>query len=209
MTASHSTPLTEKTTTESIRQQMIDCMEASHALRDEEIRFVLDSISVKRFKKGSILLNEGQIPGACYCNFQGCVRQFYLKDGEERTTFFYTEGQQITTITSEALRQPAKFYLECVEDTFLTIMPHERELELFRRFPKFEAFGRLDMERRLIEYQEMLASYIITTPEERYLNVLKDRPELVHRVPQYQLASYLGIKPESLSRIRKRIMMRA
>ena len=209
MTASQAAPLRETTTTETIRQQMVDCMAASHGLRDEEIRFVLDAVSVKLFKKGSILLNEGQIPAACYCNYQGCVRQFYLKDGEEKTTFFYTEGQQITTITSQELRKPVKFYLECVEDTFLTIMPHESELELFRRYPKFEAYGRLDMERRLMEYQEMLASYIITTPEERYLNVLKNRPELVHRVPQYQLASYLGIKPESLSRIRKRIMMRA
>lgn len=209
MTAGQLSPLTETTTTETIRQEMVDCMASSHGLRDQEIRFVLDAVSVKLFKKGSILLHEGQIPAACYSNYQGCVRQFYLKNGEEKTTFFYTEGQQITTITSKELRKPVKFYLECVEDTFLTIMPHESELELFRRYPKFEAYGRLDMERRLMEYQEMLASYIITTPEERYLNVLKDRPELVHRVPQYQLASFLGIKPESLSRIRKRIMMRA
>lgn len=209
MTASPPSSLTKEMTTETIRQGMIDCMSGSHVLRDEEIRFVLDSVSVKHFKKGTILLQEGQIPTACYCNYQGCVRQFYLKDGEEKTTFFYTEGQPIATITSEVLRKPAKFYLECVEDTFLTVMPYECESELFRRFPKFEAYGRLDMERRLIEYQEMLAAYITTTPEERYLNVLKDRPDLVHRVPQYQLASYLGIKPESLSRIRKRIMMRA
>ena len=80
--------------------------------------------------------------------------------------------------------------------------------KIFDRFPIFESLSRMDTEKRLCQYQKMLANYIITTPEERYQNLLQFRPNLLSRVPQYQLASYLGITPESLSRIRKRIAYR-
>lgn len=71
-----------------------------------------------------------------------------------------------------------------------------------------ESMSRMSLQEELNTYQEMLVTYITTNPEERYLNLLKYRPELLHRVPQYQLASYLGVTPESLSRIRKRIFLK-
>ncbi len=79
---------------------------------------------------------------------------------------------------------------------------------MFQVFPHFESICRVAVEDELGKNQEKLASYIIKSPEERYLELLETRPDLLDRVPQYQLASYLGIKPESLSRIRKRIMVR-
>jgi len=88
-------------------------------------------------------------------------------------------------------------------------MTQENELELFRRFPRFESLSRRALEEKLGNYQQMLANYIIKSPEERYIDLLENRPELLGRVPHYQLASYLGVKPESLSRIRKRIIQKA
>jgi len=79
---------------------------------------------------------------------------------------------------------------------------------MYKRFPMLESLSRISLQEELHNYQEMLATYITTSPEERYLNVLKYRPELLNRVPQYQLASYLGVTAESLSRIRKRIMLK-
>jgi len=84
----------------------------------------------------------------------------------------------------------------------------ENEQEFFERMPRMEMFNRLGVEMELQKSQEALAEYIITTPEERYLNLVQTRPDLLERVPQYQLASFLGVTPESLSRIRKRIMGR-
>ena len=74
--------------------------------------------------------------------------------------------------------------------------------------PRMETLNRMGVEMELQKSQEALADYILTSPEERYLNLLQTRPDLLDRVPQYQLASYLGVTPESLSRIRKRIMMK-
>jgi len=88
-------------------------------------------------------------------------------------------------------------------------MTQEDENELFRRFPRFERISRIALEEELGNYQEMLANFMMSSPEERYLKLLKNRPDLLDRVPHYQLASYLGVKPESLSRIRKRIMRKA
>lgn len=172
---------------------------------EKEIEYITEALEIRQYKAGDILLRAGEIANACYHTLKGCVRQYYLIDGEEKTTFFYTEGQSIVSYSSATEKVPAKHYLSCVEDTTLAVMTTEKEEELYRKFPKFESLSRVDLEKQLGNYQEMLANYITTTPEERYLDLLENRPELLRRVPQYQLASYVGVKPESLSRIRKRI----
>lgn len=169
---------------------------------------VLDLVEIKRFEKGSLLLQEGQYAKECYYNVQGCIRQFYLKKGEEKTTFFYLEEQSVSSINSTIADTPVDYYLECTEDTILAVMSHEKEEELYSRFPRFETLCRQGLERQIAEYHHMLMAYMTSSPEERYLNLLRDRPQLLDRVPQYQLASYLGVKPESLSRIRRRILTR-
>ena len=92
-----------------------------------------------------------------------------------------------------------------MEDSTLVVCYPDRAEAMFKRFPKFESLCRILTEEDLGKTQEAFATFVISSPEERYLNLLKNRPGLINRVPQYQLASYLGIKPESLSRIRKRI----
>ena len=103
---------------------------------------------------------------------------------------------------------PSKFSLECLEDSRISVVSFEKEQEIYKRFPRFERMCRETTERDLIEYQEKFANYISWSAEQRYLDLLKNRGDLLDRVPQYQLASYLGVKPESLSRIRKRISIK-
>lgn len=177
-------------------------------LSDTEIRGILDSMNVRTFKKGALLVKEGQVADLCFFILKGCVRQYYLVDGEEKTTNFYTEGQPIAPYEGTFKRKPARFYLSCVEETIASVGSAEDEARLFKLFPHFEAIARVAVEEELGKNQEKLASYIINTPEERYLQLMETRPDLIDRVPQYHLASYLGIKPESLSRIRKRIMLK-
>lgn len=207
MTLQHGTsPLT--TPVPSPAEALNDCVTNGSILYPEEIEAVVSLVEIKSFKKGSFLLQEGQYPQACYHNIQGCVRQFYLRGGEEKTTFFYLENQSISSAGSVVSGAPVNYYLECTEDTLVAVMSHEKEEALFSRFPRLERLCRLDLERQVATYQQLLATYMITSPEERYLNLLRDQPQLLERVPQYQLASYLGVKPESLSRIRKRILRR-
>ncbi|KFE71988.1 Crp/Fnr family transcriptional regulator [Hyalangium minutum] len=103
---------------------------------------------------------------------------------------------------------PADHFLVCAEDTTVVVGTEQREQDLYRRFPRFESISRRVMQKVLAEQQERFASYLTDGPEQRYLKLSKTRPEIFQRIPQYQLASYIDVKPESLSRIRKRIATR-
>jgi CRP-like cAMP-binding protein len=177
-------------------------------LSEAEAKAIIENINFRSFKKGDFLLREGQISNICYFNLKGLVRQYYLIDGEERTTNFYTEGQPISPNEGTFKKMPSKFYLSCVEDCILSVGTPEDEIKFFKKFPQFETVCRIAVEDQLGKSQQEFADFMLKNPEERYLNLMKTRPELIDRVPQYQLASYLGIKPESLSRIRKRIMQK-
>lgn len=176
-------------------------------LSESEAIEIIKLLKIKSFKKGALLLKEGQVAKLCYFVLKGCVRQYFLVDGEEKTTNFFTEGQPVTPYEGTYKRKASKYYLACIEDTILTVGTPEDEKLFFEKFPHLEPVSRLAVEEELGKSQDMLTSYILSSPEERYLNLLKTRPELLERVPQYQLASYLGVTPESLSRIRKRIML--
>lgn len=174
-------------------------------LNEEETKAIIECIPIKTFPKGTLLLREGQISRESYFNIEGCVRKYYLVDGEEKTTEFYIEEESIASLQSYTNKVPANHYFECVEDCKLAVLGYEKEQELFKRVPKFESLCRVSVEEDFGKQQEALAKFITSSPEERYLNLLENRPGLLQRVPQYHLASYLGVKPESLSRIRKRI----
>lgn len=196
--------LSQTSKTELLQECVSECI----PLSEQEVESIKELVIVRHFKKGTLILREGQISTNCYSILSGCVRQYYLKNGEEKTTFFYTEGQTIFALRGSNQNLPAKHYLACVEDTTLTLLTQENEREMFRRFPRFQTLSRIALEEELGNYQQMLADYIIYSPEERYLNLMNFRPDLLDRVPHYHLATYLGVKPESLSRIRKRIMIK-
>lgn len=175
----------------------------------KEERVITDNlIPVKEFKKGFCLLEEGKVANCCYFTIQGCVRSFQILDGDERTTGFFTEGEAIAPLKSYISRQPSEFYLECVEDSVLAVLSYDAEKELYQKIPKMEALCRMNIEEEFGKQQDFLLSFLTKNPEERYLELQRTKPELLQRVPQYQLANYLGIKAESLSRIRKRLSSR-
>ncbi len=174
-------------------------------LTEEDKKAVTKCIPIKKYKKGTILLREGQIATESYFNLSGIVRQYYLFDGEEKTTYFFTEEESIASLTSYVKKVPANHYFSCVEDCTLAVLTYDCEQELCNKVPKFETLCKYSIEGEFGKQQEMLSSFIMQSPKERYLHLLQTRPELMNRVPQHQLASYLGVKPESLSRIRKRI----
>jgi CRP-like cAMP-binding protein len=179
------------------------------SLTEEETKAITDDISIRNFKKGTILLNEGETSTEGYFILKGCIRQYCILNGEEKTTNFYTEEQWVLSRKSYAQKIPADHYFSCIEDCILLIGNIDKETIFYQKiskFPRLQKLSRSIIEKEIGEYQETLTSYITDTPEQRYLKLLKNRPELIQRVPQYQLASYIGVKPESLSRIRKRIL---
>lgn len=172
----------------------------------EEEKNAINSLNVFRsVKKGTTLLKEGQKSNDAYFVLKGCIRTYYIIDGEEKTTAFYTEMEGLTPncVISKA---PSDYYISCVEDCILTVTTPEMEAESFKQFPRFESLCRLLSEEVLAKQRISFDEFITSSPEQRYLNLLQKRPDLIRRVPQHQLASYLGMKPQSLSRIRARIL---
>ncbi|HEY9486900.1 MAG TPA: Crp/Fnr family transcriptional regulator [Chryseosolibacter sp.] len=173
-------------------------------LREEEKKAILDLNIFRSYDKGSILLNEGDIPHLAYFVIKGCLRTYLIVEGEEKTTEFYTEMQGVTPGGINT-KTPSTHYVECVEDSIITVSDPRLEKEIFEKFPRFETLCRIMSEELLAKSQVAFDDFRTSSPEQRYLNLVRTRPDLVQRVPQYQLASYLGIKPQSLSRIRKRL----
>lgn len=174
-------------------------------LSQEEIDGIIATMTIKTYPKGTILLKAGEISMEAYFVLEGCVRQYFLIDGEEKTNNFFSEEQWVISVNSMTNNQPSKHFLECCEKCVLVVGNREKEEALYKQFPKLETVSRKVIEKVFAEQQELSGSYFTDSPEERYLKLLQTRPELVQRIPQYMIASYIGVKPESLSRIRKRI----
>lgn len=177
------------------------------SLSGDEQRAISESLRIDEYKKGKYLLRQGEFSAIkCYFVLKGCVRQFFIDEsGKEVTTNFFTEEQAIPIINEKTQGELSKYSLVCIEDCILVVGDIDSENTMFNQYPQLEMMIRKMMEINLGEMQEQLGEFISSSPEERYKTVLRQCPQLIDRVPQHQLASYLGITPESLSRIKKRI----
>ncbi len=178
---------------------------SSDSNTQEEKDFFAENIGVKRVKKGDFVLKEGQINKSSYHLFKGCIREFYLRDGEEKTVAFYTAGDSLTDDGDNVNKSPSAVSWECVTECIISVFPFAVEKEMYRLFPRLESFCRIEIEKQYSNYKSAVNSYLAASPEERYENLIRTKPELFQIVPLYHIASYLGVKPESLSRIRGRL----
>lgn len=174
-------------------------------LNEDEKKAITSLNIFHSFKKGEILLEEGKSSNQGYFVLKGCLRSYYILEGEQKTTAFYTE---LEGVTPQCMidNKPSKYYISCIENSILLVSTPEMEAEMFRKFPKFESLCRVLSEKLIAKQQIDLDLFKILSPEKRYLDLLTKRPDLIQRVPQHQLASFLGIKPQSLSRIKSRIL---
>lgn len=173
-------------------------------LSEEEKNALISLDIFHSFKKGTILLKEGQKTKESYFVLKGCIRTYYVIDAEEKTTAFYTEMEGLTP-PCVITKTPSDYYVSCIEDCILLISNSDMEAEVNAKFPKFESLCKKLSEELLAKERMDFDEFKTSTPEQRYLNLLEKRPDLIQRVPQHQLASYLGIQPQSLSRLRARI----
>lgn len=174
-------------------------------LTEDNKQFIENMIVTKRYKKGALVLKEGEKSEDSYWVIKGCLRSYFLVDGKEKTTEFYTE-QDVVAPVCVVDKKPSQYFISCEEDAVLLVSNPKLEESGFAQFPQFEKLCRLMSEIQSAKKQAALDNFKLSNPEQRYIHLLQTRPELLQRVPQHQLASYLGILPQSLSRLRKRII---
>lgn len=189
-----------------LRGELVSFISKFKAFNPEEVETIAANITVRAGKKGTVLVREGDVWNECYFVLKGCLRQYVIADGIEITTQFYTEEQAAVQFTSYTSQSKSLSYLSCVEDCILIVGETNQETAMYKQHPKLEQITGMMMKKDFGKAQDDLAYFIASSPEERYLNLLETKPDLLQRVPQHQLASYIGVTPESLSRIRKRIL---
>ena len=175
------------------------------SLTDDEKNVLLSLNLFHSLKKGTVLLKEGQKSKDSYFVLEGCIRSYYFVEGEERTTAFHTEMEALTP-PCVLSKTPSEYYISCTEDTIVIISNSDMEEEVNSKFPKFAVMCRMFSAELLAKQRIDFDEFKTSSPEQRYLNLIQKRPDLLQRVPQHQLASYLGITPQSLSRLRSRLV---
>lgn len=170
----------------------------------EEIR--LSGVKLQRVSvvPKTILLEEGEVADRLYFVEKGCLRLFFLHDGKDVTFQFFTEGEMVASFNSMLFRQPSDFSLESIEASELITMSRDDFTTLIDSNHKIREYYEKKLIERFSAYQKLFLSHIKLNPRQRYERLMKEQPELIRRVPQHYIASYLGITSVSLSRIRGR-----
>jgi CRP/FNR family transcriptional regulator, anaerobic regulatory protein len=172
---------------------------------EEEWR-VHQSMLVRRFlKKGEFILRGGEVCNHVTFLNKGFVRVYNVVNDEELTANFAFEGNYVTDYTSFVSRQPSLDNIVAMEDLEILQLNYNDMQAAYEKYPVWQKFGRLIAEYILIFATERSRTFLFLSPEERYLKLIKDRPKVIANVPLKYIASYLGITPEALSRIRKRM----
>lgn len=177
-------------------------------LQEQERPILAALLQVETFQKGTLLQEEGQVPRHCFFVLEGCVRQYQLADGLEQTMEFFTPDHPAISSGSYLQKTPSPFFLACSEQAILLVGSPERDQQIQEQFPVLQQIIGQMTEEAWVTAQHKHTLFKHSTPEERYLDLLEHRGDLFQRVPQHQIASYLGMTPESMSRIRKRIAAR-
>lgn len=160
----------------------------------------------QHLRKGDFLLREGEVCHGTYFVEKGLLRMYSLdKNGKEHIIQFAPESWLISDRSSQFFNEKSRYYIDAVEDSEVLFLTNEFFTELHKRFPETVQSNDLLLQKHIRNIQQRVNSLLAETAEERYLNFIKMYPNLMLRLPQWMVASYLGITPESLSRVRKEL----
>lgn len=172
----------------------------------KSLEMIMDQLHPVSYSKGDLLVRQGDVAENCYFVLKGCLRLFFIdEDGNEHTSGFYIEEDSLTIRESFKYHKPSPFGIECLEDTIVIEGDLDSEKEMKADVPLLQGMIQDVLEMELDKNQQIQSRFRSMSPEDRYRDFLKSNPNLIDRVPQNMVASYLGMKPESLSRIKKRL----
>lgn len=173
------------------------------ALNNEEKQLVTEKFQPRLYRKRQYILQEGDVCKQMNFVVRGCLRMFAIDNkGNTHILQFAAENWWITDISSFYERKNSKLNIDALEDTMVLQISFENLTSLYNEAPKFNRIFRVLIENSHVALQKRLLQNISSTAEERYLSFIQTYPQLSNRIPQTQIASYLGITPEFISRIR-------
>ena len=176
------------------------------SLTEEELKQAESLFKTKKIEKGKILLQLGEVCQYTYFVTNGCLRSYVIDDkGKEHILQFAIENWWISEQVSFMNHEPAMYFIDAVEDTEFVQTDENGWQEFHRLIPRAAEMNRKLQLNSLRSFQKRLVSHLSASGEERYLSFIKTYPPLALRLPQKMIASYLGVTPESLSRIRKEL----
>jgi CRP-like cAMP-binding protein len=174
-------------------------------LTEEAWNKVQEKFTFQYLKRGDLLTRNGEVCRQVSFINKGLLRMFYLVDGKEICTAFGKENEYLAQYDSFLTGQPSAGNIDALEDCELINLSYDNVQELYVKEPVFQIFGRKVAEMLFLMISSQTNSLLTQTPEERYKAVVEEEPFVIQRVPQYMIASYIGITPEHLSRLRRKM----
>jgi CRP-like cAMP-binding protein len=186
--------------------QLVDDTVAPLTMNWPVVNRLAETVTFRTFDKGENLLEADQVASNLFYVNRGLIRYYYIDEraGEERTGQFFDADTVYTDVMSFGTLMPSSQYIQALEPSEILSIPRNAIYDAYADDHALERFGRLMFEQALAGSQDRTASFMSQSVEERYRKMISARPDLARRVPQYILATYLGITPEALSRIRRR-----
>jgi CRP-like cAMP-binding protein len=184
---------------------LFENIERKIKITEEDKAFCKTLFIPKKLRKKQYLLQAGDISEYVAFVTKGLLRSYSVDEkGEEHIIQFAPEDWWITDMNSFLTSEEAIYNIDALEDTEILLLDKPSQDKLFEQIPMFERYFRILIQASFVAMHKRLLSTITNTAEEKYMRMLKTYPDLVQRVPQHMIASFLGIKPETISRIRKK-----
>lgn len=187
-------------------QKIIDSLQKHISLSTEEQQCFIEKLTSKKLKKKQFLLHENQLAKEAAFIVSGCLRSYSVdNNGLEHVLQFAPEGWWITDMYSFISQKEGYLTIDALEDSEVLLLSRENQLTLFNELPKLEHYFRTLTEKALVSSQQRLMENLSLTAKQRYQNFCKTYPTLINVLPQKQIASYIGVTPEFLSKLRSDI----
>ena len=186
---------------------LLDYISKYVTLTNTEEHFLTSRLSSRKYIKGQYLLQQGDISQTECFIISGCTKMFYLDDkGQEHIIMFSIEDWWTSDLGSFISQTPSDFNVQCLENTEIIQFSYENIEEIFSKIPKLERFFRKIIEKAFVASQKRIIRNFSLTAKERYLIFKENYPKIEQRIPQYMVASYLGISKEFLSKIKSQLI---
>ena len=195
---------------EDIQHGLCHALKSGANFTDDEYERYCQFLEARIVKKREHYLRAGEISRAIAYLNKGCMRRYIIDDhAKEVIIHFAVEDWWVGDLESFHSEKPSVFYIQALEESELILLPRKNYLRVCNEFPKFKSFQDEKIQRNYYATLKRLSIAQAGTPEEKYILLMKEQPQLFQRIPLHYIASYLAIEPESLSRLRKRLVTKA